>query len=729
MGITIDKTELIESEGTLVTITFTLSESPPEEGVVVQVNGSGEGILQQFDIFAMEIDGGTFPFPTEVFTGFLFKITQQQANITIPVFQDPFEEGLQGFSFSLSEASHYTVDPNAREAAFTIADTPDSIAEVSLSSESGVLIELENATGVLTFNLTANPPAEGITVTVDAPNLSEFDVDALTVTGGEIIEITDSGFLLKITDATATIELPVQEDGTAEGLETAVFTLIDSEGATVNPDTNEATLTLVDNPAQVPVTQEFDFNDTIPQALDLNLNPENLSTTVRGRISSEEPGNEFIPGFGPTNLSDFSEDVDFYKFNVNAGETVKLDVNAVGSFTTLLHPGVEQRLDSELRLFDAEGNELARNNNGAAPGEALSRDPYLEFTASEAGTYYVGVSQLGNRNYDPFVENSGSGWIFPEIGVHVGEYDLNVSLTPGNSPPPTEEATFDFEWTGQVAGFSIEGTFGYDASQTYEDGIVREADLTDFDVSFFDPDGNLLRTYEDNHLTFPEFNFAFDTETQEILQDGYFLGSEGINIGEKTPVGDGFSGLNFWSRPEFNSQGEVPPPHVHIDDWADEFGFPLGFSSHEDVAFFTRTTGELLVTGRLGETYVEAVQDSLDEVGARVRVMAVVDDDILGTDADDTLVGDDGDNLLNGLAGNDTYTGGAGADQFVFAIAQGIDTITDFEVGIDQISLGGLTPAGVKLMELNNNTLVLTNSNELIGVVQGVTGLDSTVFA
>ena len=62
-------------------------------------------------------------------------------------------------------------------------------------------------------------------------------------------------------------------------------------------------------------------------------------------------------------------------------------------------------------------------------------------------------------------------------------------------------------------------------------------------------------------------------------------------------------------------------------------------------------------------------------------------------------------------------------------MAQGVDTITDFEVGVDQVSLGGLTPEGVKFFELSNDTLVLTNSNELIGVMQGVTGLDSSVFA
>ena len=188
------------------------------------------------------------------------------------------------------------------------------------------------------------------------------------------------------------------------------------------------------------------------------------------------------------------------------------------------------------------------------------------------------------------------------------------------TPPTPDIVTYEFDWTGQIAGFSVEGEFSYDLAQTYEDGIVREENLESFDISFFDPDGNLLKTYEDNHLTFPEFNFAFDTNTQEILQDGFFLGEDGFNFGEKTPIGEGFSGLNFWSRPELNSQGEVPPPHSHIDDWADEFGFPVGFGSHEDVAFFTRTTGELVETGRVGETYVDGLQDSLNEFGDRITV-------------------------------------------------------------------------------------------------------------
>ena len=63
--------------------------------------------------------------------------------------------------------------------------------------------------------------------------------------------------------------------------------------------------------------------------------------------------------------------------------------------------------------FDGSGNELATVSNGAAPDEEFSRDPYLEFTAEETGQYYVGVSQLGNLDYDPNVERKRKRLDFP----------------------------------------------------------------------------------------------------------------------------------------------------------------------------------------------------------------------------------------------------------------------------------------------------------------------------
>ncbi|WP_306754901.1 cadherin-like domain-containing protein [Paracoccus actinidiae] len=69
-------------------------------------------------------------------------------------------------------------------------------------------------------------------------------------------------------------------------------------------------------------------------------------------------------------------------------------------------------------------------------------------------------------------------------------------------------------------------------------------------------------------------------------------------------------------------------------------------------------------------------------------------DHLFGGDGADTLDGGRGDDVLNAGRGNDILTGGLGADVFDFSIADsgstnsGHDTITDFKLGTDDITLG-----------------------------------------
>ena len=171
-------------------------------------------------------------------------------------------------------------------------------------------------------------------------------------------------------------------------------------------------------------------------------------------------------------------------------------------------------------------------------------------------------------------------------------------------PARAEAISFDFDWTGQIAGFQVSGSFGYDETQSYLDGIVRTENLDFLNISFFAPDGELLRTYTDNHLD-PGVNFNFDTGSREILQSGSYNEPNGLNLGainfDRESGNDPSlaEGLSFWSKPPRSST-----PHLHVDDWADEFSFPIGFSTHEDVGFPTRTTQELVDDGRVGEAYL-----------------------------------------------------------------------------------------------------------------------------
>ena len=65
-------------------------------------------------------------------------------------------------------------------------------------------------------------------------------------------------------------------------------------------------------------------------------------------------------------------------------------------------------------------------------------------------------------------------------------------------------------------------------------------------------------------------------------------------------------------------------------------------------------------------------------------------DIINGNNGDDVINGDGGNDKLTGGTGNDTMTGGAGADNFYFVSGDGQDVITDFEIGIDTITIDGL---------------------------------------
>lgn len=67
-------------------------------------------------------------------------------------------------------------------------------------------------------------------------------------------------------------------------------------------------------------------------------------------------------------------------------------------------------------------------------------------------------------------------------------------------------------------------------------------------------------------------------------------------------------------------------------------------------------------------------------------------DDLYGGAGSDYLRGGSGSDTLRGGHGDDLLAGGANADFFVFVAAErsDIDTIRDFEVGVDQLVLGGI---------------------------------------
>jgi pimeloyl-ACP methyl ester carboxylesterase len=110
-----------------------------------------------------------------------------------------------------------------------------------------------------------------------------------------------------------------------------------------------------------------------------------------------------VPG-----VIDAPNDVDLFSFNVAAGQRISFDIDQTAG------------LDSYLRLFSANGVELAANNNGVGPGELSNLDSYVEYTFTTGGTFYVGVSGYSNTGYNPI---TGGG----DVSGSIGSYTLVVS--------------------------------------------------------------------------------------------------------------------------------------------------------------------------------------------------------------------------------------------------------------------------------------------------------------
>ncbi len=120
-----------------------------------------------------------------------------------------------------------------------------------------------------------------------------------------------------------------------------------------------------------------------------------------------------------TGLSiDGGTDVDMFRVTVTAGQTVRFDID-----------NSSQGFDSYIRLFNASGTELARNDDGPTPGESASMESYLQFTFATAGNYSLGVSGFRNSEYNAV---SGAG----DVAGSTGQYTLEVSPGTVDPPPP-----------------------------------------------------------------------------------------------------------------------------------------------------------------------------------------------------------------------------------------------------------------------------------------------------
>ncbi len=249
---------------------------------------------------------------TSFLSNFSFTITEADASITLPVFNDILEEADATYTYTLVDGDGYAVNPEANESTFTVTDgVPGGVGPtVEISATTDTLFENEQTP--ITINLTTQGeiPAEGLVVFIEGPPraIAEFDVNATNprlpedetevtgpvIEGGSIVgtDETAGGFFFRVTEENSSITVPVFQDDVAEGLETLTFTLRDGELYEVGANASSITVTIED---QRPTTPEPTSPTTTPEF-----------GTINADIIEVEGSGQFIFGGSESDLIDAS---------------------------------------------------------------------------------------------------------------------------------------------------------------------------------------------------------------------------------------------------------------------------------------------------------------------------------------------------------------------------------------------------------------------------------------
>ena len=162
-------------------------------------------------------------------------------------------------------------------------------------------------------------------------------------------------------------------------------------------------------------------------------NPRAFVVGTRPELVEVEPNNQpsqatEVPlGAVVNGRTDPTADVDFFRFNAQAGQRLILDCSAYR---------IDSKLDALLVLYNAAGEELQRSH------DHFRRDPLIDFTAPTDGQYVVAVQDLvyaGSRRHvyrlsigtAPYLD-----FVFPPAGIagSNARYRLFGRNLPGGQP-------------------------------------------------------------------------------------------------------------------------------------------------------------------------------------------------------------------------------------------------------------------------------------------------------
>ena len=261
---------------------------------------------------------------------------------------------------------------------------------------------------------------------------------------------------------------------------------VDGDGRTQFPgDPGPYTLSVVDaNP------DSADDDQTLATA-----SPIALGQTVSGEITP-------------------ATDVDLYRFDADAGQRVSIDADDGDFFG---------QLTTRLRLFDANGVELASDGDDRGNLDPQTINGYIEYEFDAAGTYYVGVSSNGNETYDPL---TGDGDTTNGLS-NTGPYTL--TLFDGDANDQLDEAADTFPGSTIDGDLSVGGDVDLYEFTAFDGDYFVEADFGD---------DTLVRLFDAAGI---ELAAGVGGLVSPLLFDGepYFLGISAVDNADYDPTTGG----------------------------------------------------------------------------------------------------------------------------------------------------------------------------------------------
>ncbi|MCA8999444.1 MAG: DVUA0089 family protein [Planctomycetaceae bacterium] len=223
-------------------------------------------------------------------------------------------------------------------------------------------------------------------------------------------------------------------------------------------------------------------------------------------------------GFAIEDATNGGEDVDMFRFSATAGQMIGIDVDRISG-----------NLDSYLRLFNASGTQLASNDDGVGPGEENSSlESFISYSITTTGTYYVGVSALGNTGYNA-TTGAGDTNASTEGDFRitlVDRSDTNDQLPEATElVPGTPSSIFSISPADDVDMFRFTATAG----QRFGFDVDRTTGTLDSIVRIFNSSGTQLALNDDG--AGPGESFTTESYLQYTFTSGgtYYIGVSGYN--------------------------------------------------------------------------------------------------------------------------------------------------------------------------------------------------------